>query len=298
MSQRNTSSRESGFALILALLALVLLTTMGLALSNSTSIELQISTNQRWSESARFNAEAGIEYGKALLMAQPTWDAILPEARPAAAAWAPKAWTGAASAPTQTGNYANSQPLQSPWSATPPPGARSTRSFENWKCDTRGYGMGYGVIFDDGGAAGAQEYQSQVGGATLNGAYTLWLRRPVMWSLGNGTGTTLQDYPGNDVLTLVAEGVAPYTGAAANAATSAFTATNRAVYTIEVLLSRSGTTILDQSACSSRQGQAGGSSSGSNSGGCIALKTSSQITEALVGSNDQISGNLGNGLLK
>ena len=280
MSQRTTSSRESGFALILALLALVLLTTMGLALSNSTSIELQISTNQRWSESARYNAEAGIEYGKSLLMGAPNWIPILPPARPAATIpnWLPTAWNGTSqTAATGTANL-----------------TRATRNFENWRCDKRGYGMGYGVVFDDGGAAGAQEYRSQIAGATLNGAFTLWLRRPVMWSGGNGTGTTLQDYAGNDVVVLVSEGVAPYTGAN----TSAFTATNRAVYSIETLLTRSGSTILDQSACSSRQGQAGGSSSGSNSGGCIALKTAGQIKEALVGSNDANSGNLGTGLLK
>ena len=270
MSQRTTSSRESGFALILSLLALVLLTTMGLALSNSTGVELQISSNHRWSESARYNAEAGIEYGKSLLMAEPNWIPLLPPARPegTVADWVPTAGDGAGeAASTGTANL-----------------NRATRNFESWKCDKRGYGMGYGVVFDDGGAEGPEEYRSQIGGATLNGAFTLWVRRPVMWSGGNGTGTTLQDYPGNDVVILVSEGVAPYTGATAN--TSGFAATNRAVYTLETLLTRSGTTILDQSACSSRQGQAGGSASGSNSGGCVALKTAGQITEALVGRSD------------
>lgn len=278
MSPRTTSPRESGFALILALLALVLLTTMGLALSNSTSIELQISSNQRWSESARYNAEAGIEYGKSLLMAEPVWGPFLPPARPEAtvADWMPTTWNGA----TQT----------APTGALPAVN-RGTRNFENWKCDKRGYGMGYGVVFDDGGADGAEEYRSQIGGATLNGAFTLWVRRPVMWSGGNGTGTTLQDYPTDDVLILVSEGVAPYTGTTAN--TTAFAATNRAVYTIETLLSRSGTTILDQSACSSRQGQAGGSSSGGNTSGCISLKSGSQVTEALAG-----TAGVGTGVLK
>ena len=274
MSQR-TNSRESGFALILALLALVLLTTMGLALSNSTSVELQISSNHRWSESARYNAEAGIEYGKSILMAAPSWTAILPVARPQASIpdWLPTAWDGAAqAAATGTANF-----------------ARATRNFENWKCDKKGYGMGYGVVYDNGGAAGPEEYRSQVGGATLNGAFTLWVRRPVKWSGVNGTGNTLEDYPTDNVLVLVSEGVAPYTGANN---TNAFAATNRAVYTIETLLTRSGTTILDQSACSSRQGQAGGSSSGGNTSGCVALQTGNQITEALAGTTDLGSGNV------
>lgn len=279
MSPRNTS-RESGFALILALLALVLLTSMGLALSNSTSIELQISSNHRWSESARYNAEAGIEYGKSILMAAPNWNAILPTAR-TVADWSTLAWTGSAASSTAPGTYASGAPIL----------ARATRNFESWKCDQRGYGMGYGVVYDDGGAAGPEEYRSQVGGATLNGAFTLWVRRPVEWNGANGTGNLLQDYPDNDVIVLVSEGVAPYT-VGANSASFAFAATNRAVYSIETLLVRSGATILDQSACSSRQGQAGGSSTGGNSSGCIALTGGSQITEALAGVAGVGSGNL------
>jgi Tfp pilus assembly protein PilX len=281
MSPRKASSRESGFALILALLALVLLTTMGLALSNSTSVELQISSNQRWSESARYNAEAGVEYGKSILMGQADWSTILPAARLDATLpdWSATAWDGSLTSTTAPATLANGSPVLT----------RASRNFENWKCDTQGYGMGYGVVYDNGGAAGAEEYRSQVGGATLNGAFTLWVRRPVMWSGGNGTGTTLQDYPANDVIILVSEGVAPYAGAAN---TNAFAATNRAVYTVETLLVRSGTTILDQSACSSRQGQAGGSSTGGNSSGCISLKTGGQVTEALAGTAGVGTGDL------
>jgi PilX N-terminal len=226
---------ESGFALILSLLALVLLTTMGMALANSTGVELQISTNQRWSESARYNAEAGIEYGKNLLMTMPSWANLLPPAR-TVADWAPTAWNGAGAA-NETGTA---------------PFARATRNFENWQCDEKGFGMGYGVVVDDGGAAGPEEYRSEIGGAVLNGSFTLWIRRPVMWSGGNGTGTTLQDYTDDAVLILVSEGVAPYAGAAANL--SAFGAANRATYTIETLLNRTGTIIVDQSECNSSRG--------------------------------------------
>lgn len=272
MSQTRRS-QESGFALILALLALVLLTTMGLALSQSTSVEVQISSNQRWATSARYNAEAGIEYGKSLLMASPDWTSILPPAR-TSPDWLPTAWNGG----SQT-------------SATGAPTVgRATRDFENWKCDQRGYGMGYGVVYDNGGGAGPEEYRSQIGGATLNGAFTLWVRRPVMWNLGNGQGTQLQDYPQNDVLVLVAEGVAPYTGA--NNAANAFAATNRATYTIETLLTRAGTIIVDQSECNTRQGQAGGSASGGNTSGCVALQTGNQVTEALKGTAGLGTGDL------
>lgn len=254
---RRSNTHQQGFALILSLLALVLLTTMGLALANSTGVELQISTNQRWSESARYNAEAGVEYGRSILMAMPTWTAILPPAR---AVDVNGAWNG----PTEA----------TPFGAVPA-GNRGTRNFENWKCDEKGYGMGYGVVIDLGDATGAEEFRSQIGGATLNGSFTLWVRRPVAWMDGPdgdnelGDGTSLQDYQGDDdILILVSEGTAPYAGAVN---LTGFAAQNRAVYTIETLLSRSGTVIMDQSGCGGRAGQAGGSASGNNLGGCVAI---------------------------
>jgi hypothetical protein len=270
MSPRN-NSRESGFALILALLALALLTTMGLALANSSSVELQIATNQRWSESARFNAEAGLEYAKKLLVAAPDWSVLLPPAR-VASPWGPTAWTGTSPNPTA-------------------PFTNATRNFESFRCDQRGYGMGYGVVYDDGTSGGLLEYKSDIGGAALNGAYTIWIRRPVMWSGGSGTGTTLQDYPSDDVVMVLAEGVAPYTGAGQN--TGAVGVANRSVFMIEALLTRKGAPVLDQSQCNTRQGQAGGSSSGGNTAGCVALTAGRQVTEALTGQQG-----VGTGVLK
>lgn len=245
--------------MILALLSLALLTTMGLALANSTGVELQIASNQRWSESARYNAEAGLEYGKLLLMDAPDWGALLPPAR-VANHWLPDAWTG------------NAPDATAPWT-------RATRNFESYRCDEFGYGMGFGVVYDDGGADGPQEYRSEIAGATLNGAYTLWIRRPVMWSGGSGTGTTLQDYPSDDVIMIVSEGVAPYTGASTNA--TGLAAFNRSSYVVEALLTRKAAPVLDQSQCNTRQGQAGGSSSGGNTAGCVSLTAGRQITEAL-----------------
>ena len=267
MSRNN--SRESGFALILALLALTLLTTMGLALANSTSVELQIATNQRWSESARYNAEAGLEYAKSLLETTPDWGALLPPAR-VSSDWLPDAWAG--TAPDAIPMFTN-----------------ATRNFESYRCDKRGYGMGYGVVYDDGGAAGPEEYRSEIGGVVMNGAFTIWIRRPVMWSSGSGVGTTLQDYPSDDVLIVVSEGVAPYTGAAN---TGLLAAANRSVYMVEALLTRKAAPVLDQSACNTRQGQAGGSSSGGNTSGCVALTAGRQITEALAGTANVGTGEL------
>jgi hypothetical protein len=151
--------------------------------------------------------------------------------------------------------------------------------------------MGYGVVYDDGTAANLLEYKSDIGGGALNGSFTVWIRRPVMWSGGSGTGTTLQDYPSDDVVMVVAEGVAPYTGAGQNATTIANL--NRSVYMVEALFTRKGAPVLDQSACNTRQGQAGGSSSGGNTSGCVALTAGRQVTEALAGQQ-----NVGTGVLK
>ncbi len=71
---------QGGFALILALMALVLLTTLGLTLTATTSTELRIATNFRWSEQAQHNAESGIELGKRYLR-QIDWRILLWQSR-------------------------------------------------------------------------------------------------------------------------------------------------------------------------------------------------------------------------
>jgi Tfp pilus assembly protein PilX len=280
MPQR-PNSNQSGFALILALLALMLLSTMGLALSSSSTTEMQIASNQRWSEAARYNAEAGIEYGMNLLRTA-DWAAILPAAR-TAADWNPSLWnTSPASAATGTA-----------------PQTRATRNFENWRCDSKGYGMGYGVVFDDGGAQGPEEFRTDIGGVSMNGAFTLWVRRPVRWNgdVNNpaSPGTALEDYPNPDVLVLVSEGVAPFTrgGLTATGQAQRMSLANRAVYTMEVLVSRTGTTVTDSYECNNRQGQAGGAASGGNTSGCVALSQASQVGDALTGIT-----NAGTGALK
>jgi Tfp pilus assembly protein PilX len=93
LATRRTNRRgEEGFALILAILALMLLTSLGLSLSTTTSTELQIATNQRWAKQARYNAEAGVEFAKEILSATPNWNDILPPARPASGSPVTPTW--------------------------------------------------------------------------------------------------------------------------------------------------------------------------------------------------------------
>jgi Tfp pilus assembly protein PilX len=241
---------ESGFALILALLALMLLTFLGLTLATSTSTELKIATNYRWQQQALYNAEAGIEAGKRILSGVQSWTTVLPTKRTAS-------WTGGGTVPANrdgaNATYANNDA----W-------GNASRNFENGPCDKHGDGVGYGAVLDDGTGLAPYQYKTTLYGASLNGAFTLWVRRPVV-PKGDGN---LQDYTGQgdeDHLVLVAEGVAPYTG---NQLTSS-NAGNAAVQVVEVLLSK--VTGSQQSPCQTRAGQSGQSAGGGNFASCSTI---------------------------
>jgi type IV pilus assembly PilX-like protein len=244
---RSTPRREEGFALILALLALLLLTFLGLTLAVTTSTELQIATNYRWSEQARYVAEAGIEAGKVILRDAPTWENMLPPARTAH-------WTGVATPTAAAGTTGQVV------------GTMTVRDHENWNCDKQGGGMGFGRVLRDGTTT--WQYQSSFEDNQLNGAFTLWVRRP-LWIGNDGTftdwGQEINAPPApvieatHDNLILVAEGVAPFTSqdalAESTGATSELIGRSKAVYVIEIPLSR--TPPVPNNCQTSRTGQAG-----------------------------------------
>ncbi|MET0553902.1 MAG: PilX N-terminal domain-containing pilus assembly protein [Vicinamibacteria bacterium] len=252
--RRSAAGAEAGFALILALLALLLLTFLGLTLAVTTSTELQIATNYRWSEQARYVAEAGVEAGKLILRDAPTWQNILPPPRDAA-------WSGTAT-PTIFD--------------TPEAGVRD---YENWDCDMKGAGMGFGRVLRSGGTV--WQNQTTYRERSVNGAFTLWVRRP-LWIGPEGTFTDWGrpiDLPPaplvpqtDDNLILVVEGVAPFTGAAMAATTGAtadLVGRSKAVYLIEVALSRTPPT--PNNCQTSRTGQAGHGSGNTGFAGCEPL---------------------------
>ena len=247
------SKNESGFALILAILALMLLTFLGLTLVTTTSTELQIATNYRWSQQALYNAEAGMEAAKEMLRGY-NWPVIIPAARITT-------WSGATTPPNPNmpgGGAVAFNTRNDSW-------GNASRNFENWECDARGNGMGYGVVLDDGGPAGPHQYRSTLLGQNIMGATTLWVRRPT-WQNLNGTVKDLsdiEDADANDLLILTSEGIAPFTGGAATLASSA---SNRAVQVVEVVLRRQ--TTLAAGPCGTRAGQAGGGAEGAGFGGC------------------------------
>jgi hypothetical protein len=245
MSDKNRVDRleEGGFALIMAILALMLLTFLGLTLATTTSTELRIATNYRWNMQALYNAEAGIEAGKHLLQTL-NWEGALPPAR------------GAWPVPTTI------DPTHHP--GTPPGGqSPSVRNFEMGDCDKLGDAVGYGVVLLD-DAGNSYENVTVVPGLgsvpALNGAFTLWVRRPVEPA---GAGQ-YRDVAASDNLILTAEGVAPYTGGL-----GAFARNNQARRIIEVALRRQS----QPTPCDTRGGQIGGGPEGNNvfGGPCTGL---------------------------
>ena len=224
-----TANGESGFALVLAILSLMLLTFLGLTMATTTSTELQIATNYRWSQQAYYNAEAGIELGKRYLR-QIEWQTVLPSAR-----------TGGFD--TYAG-YGGGNCSQGVGGHCPVPFlTRATRSFENYACDQSGVVaaaagfQGYGMVLDDINFAVPFENVSTFLGQTIAGNFTIWIRRPYTISAAPGPSGApfLEDEPRNDRLILTSEGVAPFTGLSA---VTAFGQANRARRILEVTLQR------------------------------------------------------------
>ena len=229
-------SGEAGFALLLAILSLMLLTFLGLTLAATTSTELQIATNYRWSLQAFYNAEAGVEAGKRVLQ-NINWRAALPAAR--------GSWTPPTTTPVPTSN----RPV--------PPFSGGTRDFEMGLCDQRGFGAGYGVILND----GITTYENlsivpRMGGAnSLNGSFTLWIRRDV--TPDTAIAGQYLDSTNDDLLVLTSEGIAPY----ANTTTGgAFAQANVARRIVEVVVRRQDR----PGDCSGRGGQLSGGPEGNN----------------------------------
>jgi hypothetical protein len=223
---------EAGFALIMALLILTVLTFLGLALATTTSTELQIGYNYKWGLQAQQNAEAGLELAKRVLRQQ-TWVVLVPPARRTAASM------------TDVNEPA--------WQLN------NLRDFENRDCDSLPggrLGVGYGVVLQ---VPGGQPFQNTTSnlGESLGGAFTVWVRRPTEVQLD---GSVLDSESARDVIVTV-EGVAPFQTAAT--ATS-YAQRRQAIRTLEVALTR-----VDPGDCENDfTGQSGMGALGSNYDPC------------------------------
>jgi hypothetical protein len=199
-------------ALVLALMALMILTVVGLTLAASTSTEVQVAANFRWSALALYNAEAGLNVAKTVIAANMDASGDFASLVPARATTWPFGTT-----PTAAAELDDFTPA-------------GTRSFENWQCDRRGNGMGNGLIVPNG--TGSLENVQKWGTPEqiLNGSFTAWMRRPVVVDTVNvATLGQLKDYskdtavgggnyPKGDAVILLAEGVAPAVALAGNRA--------------------------------------------------------------------------------
>jgi len=239
-------------ALVLAIMALMLLTFLGLTLATTTSTELQIATNYRWSQQALYNAEAGLEAAKAILRNMPvttSWATLLPAAR-TGGTWTPASSPGTAGMPSVPGGM----PALDDWGS-------QVRNFENQDCDGRGGSVGYGVILNDNVSAapqGLMQNKTEIFGQRLNGAVTVWVRRDFRVA-DNGT---ISDDPVNTALIITAEGVAPYSDGSAG---TSFARANQAVRLMEsaVLRAEGGA-----EPCEAYRAQTGGGVTGSNFASC------------------------------
>jgi hypothetical protein len=230
----------------------MLLTFLGLTLATTSSTELQIATNYRWSQQALYNAEAGLEAGKILLseVANVTgdWGGIVPVGRSAPWSWGttqrPAGWPGAGRDFDRSGTGRTGDPG---------PG-----------CQERGGGAGYGLVLvapAPGGSTQRWENVSTFMGQTLNGAFTVWVRRRLV---ANPDGRFLDDTENPpDTLVLTAEGVAPYQGAS-----TAFTRANQAVRILEMTYSLA---TRDERCEEEYGGQEGKGQSGDNFSNCSRL---------------------------
>jgi hypothetical protein len=139
------------------------------------------------------------------------------------------------------------------------------RDFENMTCDTRG-GVGYGLVLSEGG--NRLEDISTYQGQTLNGAFTIWIRRPLQV---NDQGDFADVVGNNDSLVIVSEGRAPFSGSTSGGGTEA--AFIRARQAVRVLETRFVLDVLSAGdpCLGTQAGQEGMSPTGENFNACAAI---------------------------
>jgi PilX N-terminal len=219
--QSRAARSQQGFALILALLSLVVLTLLGLTLATTTSTELQIASNYRWSKQAYYNAEAGVEAAVALLSTTGLDDfGDMSTAPPGVLDVARTTSWAMSTLQMPTGPLPSGMDY---YPVTAIPG-----------CDERGGGVGYGRVVQI-GATRLEEQSTVFGAQGLPGTFTAWVRREVRMNAADGR---FLDNDKNTVAVLTVMGTAPKT-----APLSAFDRTRQATRVIEVVIGKaSGTT--------------------------------------------------------
>jgi Tfp pilus assembly protein PilX len=259
---RSSIGSEAGFALIVAIIALMLLTFLGLTLMLTTTTETQVARNYTWSREAYYNALAGLEVAQSAMqpafaagktLSQFTW--LVP--RTGTSMNAPPAATGSSATADTTGYI---------------PG-NTGRNWEAAACDTptTTYGMsgvGYGRILTPFGGGAPLENITTYGGQTLNGAFTVWVRAPTTWNntLGQMVDDNSPTAPSNpNRVVVTVEGTAPYSNISNTS--DNLLRQNQAVQMMEVEMTSSS--LVSGVICD--YGQTGGGGGGAGFAGCSAL---------------------------
>jgi hypothetical protein len=249
----HTRHGQEGFALVLSILILTILTFLGLALAATTSTEVQVATNFRRSQQALYAAEAGLEVGRRILR-DAQWPTVLPPARAGR-------WTVACAASSLGSSLqCTLQGAIEPRCPGDKPCPRTStgialRDLEAHGCDVGGSHVGYGAVLLEPGGPPLQD-RDAFGGDLPGASYTLWVRRPTSAFATEVAGVDEHaDATDDDALVLTAEGVVRAAGA-------------RAVRVMEATLDRRA---VDAQDCAPRAGQEGGGPEGSGFSGCAGL---------------------------
>jgi hypothetical protein len=264
---RSSIGSEAGFALIVAIIALMLLTFLGLTLMLTTTTETQVARNYTWSRQAYYNALAGVQVARSAMqpafaagktMSQFTW--LIP--RSGTGMDNPPAPTGSAGTADTTG-YIPAVGTGRNWEGSAAP------------CDTPSTtygknGVGYGRILTPFGGGAPLQRITTYGGQNLNGAFTVWVRAPTRWDSASGrmvddNSPVSPSNPNRVVVTV--EGTAPYTATQLNDANNNSFRQNQAVQVLEVEMT--STSSVDGVICD--YGQTGGGGGGSGFASCSAL---------------------------
>ena len=208
---RRTTNRRSneGSAFVISILVLFVLSVLGLALMLTTTTEKDIAINYRWGEQAFFNADAALEYGKNLLagyaMVNGTFQTILPPART-------NVLVADETAPWSAGHPEGGGPC-----APTTGGCRDYQYFID-QCPAPGVGPcsrvfigrvlnrqdGTPAMYDFRAPAGVIGDLDNDGTQDIDGAFTLWVRRPLVGTRDYGSLPNEDDR-----VILTAEGTAP-----------------------------------------------------------------------------------------
>lgn len=216
MTPTTRRTGNEGSAFVISILVLFVLTVLGLALMLTTTTEKEISINYRWGEQAFFNADAALEYGKNVLASYATvnanFAAILPPARGPG-----QGVPDIVVSPADEGD----RTVKHPEGGGPcDPATAGCRDYQYYidQCASPGVGPcnriyigrvlnrpdGTPAMYDFRAPAGTLGDLDGDGVQDIDGAFTLWVRRPVVGSRDYGALPNEDDR-----VILTAEGTAP-----------------------------------------------------------------------------------------